>query len=170
MPTARKEKRISRGRRARGGKMEEQLTRDETRWLLSSLKKVSFFSSVTVDTIDIVISKFFKKSLKKGKVIIKKGDIGEAFYIIKSGKCLVYRKIFLFFREKIAVLAEGDFFGEMSLVFDDETSASVKALVDTEIFVLLKSSFTNIVQGNPELTREIKYIAEKRQYEISKKI
>lgn len=150
--------------------MENQLTREDMRWLLSSLKKVSFFSSVTVDTIDIVISKFFKKSLKKGKTIIEKGDIGEAFYIIKSGKCLVYRNTFLFFREKIAVLTEGDFFGEMSLVFDDETSASVKALVDTEVFVLLKSSFANIVSGNQELAQEIKYIAEKRQYEISKKI
>ena len=82
----------------------------------------------------------------------------------------MYKKSALFFTKKIAVLNGGDFFGEMSLVFDDGTSASVKTKTSAEVFVLLKSSFVDIVNKNADLAQEIRYIAEKRRYETSEKM
>lgn len=83
--------------------------------------------------------------------------------MIKSGRCLVYRKKSFFKKEKLAILSSGDFFGEMFLLFEDLTSASVKALEPTEIFVYFKNDFLNWLKDNPKLEQEIRAIAERRK-------
>jgi CRP-like cAMP-binding protein len=52
----------------------------------------------------------------------------------------------------------------MSLLFEDLTSASVKALEPTEIFVYFKNDFfLNWLKDNPKLEQEIRAIAERRK-------
>ncbi|MCX7716653.1 MAG: cyclic nucleotide-binding domain-containing protein [Endomicrobia bacterium] len=147
----------------------DYLTEQDIRTLLVSLRKVNFLSIVSMETIDKIAAKFFKQAVKKGTIIIKQGQQGKAFYVIKKGKCVVYRKQGLFLVKKIAELKDGDFFGEMSLIFDNKTSANVKATEDTELFVLLKTSFVNILNENPELKKEIEFIAEKRKFQTEQK-
>ncbi|MEM4368122.1 MAG: cyclic nucleotide-binding domain-containing protein [Candidatus Anstonellales archaeon] len=146
----------------------ESLNAAEIKSLLTALRKVNFLSVVSMETIDKIISRFFKKSVKKGTVIIKEATVGEAFYVIKKGRCIVYKKGGLFFTKKIVELKEGDFFGEMSLILDEKTSASIKALEDTELFVLLKNSFLEILNNSPELKKEVEFIAEKRKFQTEK--
>lgn len=146
----------------------EYLNEKEIRWLFQALRKVNFFATATLNTIDKVVARFFKRHYKTGEKIIKEGQVGEAFYIIKSGRCLVYKRSGLFFTKKIAELKEGDFCGEMSLITDNKTSASVKALEPTEVYVLLKTSFVRLIEENKELKQEIEFIVEKRRYEAMK--
>lgn len=146
----------------------EVLTEQDIRGLLVSLRKVNFLSILSLETVDKIVAQFFKIYVKKGTLIIKEGEQGKAFYVINKGKCLVYKKQGLFFTKKLAELKEGDFFGEMSLIFDDKTSANVKAITDVELFVLLKTSFTKILNDNPEVKKEIELIAEKRKFQTER--
>lgn len=146
----------------------EVLTEKDILELLVSLRKVNFLSILSLETVDKIVAQFFKIYVKKGTLIIKEGEQGKAFYVINKGKCLVYKKQGLFFTKKLAELKEGDFFGEMSLIFDDKTSANVKAITDVELFVLLKTSFTKILNDNPEVKKEIELIAEKRKFQTER--
>ncbi|MDI6757968.1 MAG: cyclic nucleotide-binding domain-containing protein [Endomicrobiia bacterium] len=147
--------------------MPRTLTQEEVAWLFKNLRKVNFFSKVTLDNIDSVVEKFRAYSYPKGKAIIKEGVSGGALYIIKSGECEVTKKKGWFGSARLAALKEGDFFGEMSLVSDEPATATVGTLAPCEIFVLLKNDFLTIKSGNKELSDEIDYIIERRKFDTS---
>ncbi len=143
--------------------MAEEMTPEEIKSLFSALRKINFFSLVPMKTMERMISQFIKKEYKKGEAIIKQGKAGTALYIIKSGSCLVYRKTGWFSKQDIATLKPGDFFGEMSLIFDNPTSASVMTAEPSELFMFMKSDFWYTLDGNTELQDQIRKIAEQRR-------
>jgi CRP-like cAMP-binding protein len=75
-----------------------------------------------------------------GTVIIKQGDKGNKFYILKDGtaKAEVDGK-------EVGQLKAGTYFGEMALLDDDVRKASVVATSNCECFVLDRSTFTRIL-------------------------
>lgn len=76
-----------------------------------------------------------------GTQIICEGDIGDAVYFILSGKA----KVTLYGEEGreivLAVLKEGDMFGEMSIIDDKPRSANVEAVKDMECLVVSRAAF-----------------------------
>ncbi len=143
---------------------------DEAKWLLGALKKVQFFSTFSMENIDSILKHFQKYTIPADKVVIEEGRPGEAFFVIYRGKAKVLKKKFFFFAERIAELGEGGFFGEMSLVFDKPTSATVITEEECEVFSLLKRDFQNLLKENPELKTEIQYVAERRQFDTDTKL
>src|SRR5262249_44851861 len=76
-----------------------------------------------------------------GQVIIREGDIGDAAYMIVSGRCRAYRAVGDG-QETLAVMDSGDVFGEMALLLDEPRAASVEALDKVTVLVLGKSTMT----------------------------
>ncbi len=145
--------------------MSRTLTQDEVSWLFKNLRRVNFFTKVTIDNIDRIVAKFGVYSYEKGKSIIKEGAVGGALYIIRSGECEVSKKKGWFGSARLAALKEGDFFGEMSLVSDEPTTATVRTLAPAEVFVLLKRDFLALKTDNKELSDEIDFIIERRKFD-----
>ncbi len=145
--------------------LSRKLTQDEIKWLFANLRKVNFFANVGLDRIDGIVSRFFAYDLPRGKIVIKEGSVGEALYIIKLGECEVFKKKGWFGKKTLAILKEGDFAGEMSLVSDEPTSASIKTIKPSVLLVLLRKDFLKIKSENKSLSDEIDYIIEKRKFE-----
>jgi EAL domain-containing protein (putative c-di-GMP-specific phosphodiesterase class I) len=79
-----------------------------------------------------------------GAVIFEQGAVGDCAYIIEQGLVEISvqqdgEKIVL------ALLAEGDIFGEMALVSGDLRSASARALVATNVSVISQSVFRELL-------------------------
>src|SRR5262245_59458139 len=74
-----------------------------------------------------------EEQFKAGQRILEEGTAGDALYIICSGRVRVSRK---FDRESFVLTELGpyDFFGEMSLIDDFPTSATVHAILETTVF------------------------------------
>ena len=74
----------------------------------------------------------------KGSVILFEDDPGDALYVVIEGQVKVVligedgREVIL------ATLADGDFFGEMSLIADEPRSAQVIAMENSKLLVLLR--------------------------------
>ena len=148
----------------------DQLDTEEIKWLYKILAKIDFFSEIPINDTDKIINKFFKESFPADKVLIEQGAKSEALYIIKHGCCKVCRKKGIFGKiVDVATLNEGDFFGEMSLLFNFPAFCSVKTVAPTDIFVYLKSDFLELLKSNNALLGKIKHIAEIRRYEDFKK-
>jgi CRP-like cAMP-binding protein len=79
-----------------------------------------------------------------GDVIIRQGDEGDYFYIIKEGSCSVTR---LASGEgwdvPLAELGKGDCFGEEALVSDATRNATVTMLTDGTLMRLSKRTSSN---------------------------
>ncbi len=71
-----------------------------------------------------------------GKYIIVEDDIGESFYLMLKGKVKILKNVPLSEPEKaecIGILETGDTFGEMAILNQEPSTASVFALTDCEV-------------------------------------
>ena len=80
-----------------------------------------------------------------GDYIFREGDPSSNFYIIESGEVEVLRKSSENENELvIAVLGQGDFFGEMALLENRNRSASIRARTNVELTVMGNKVFQQI--------------------------
>ncbi|ODS30861.1 MAG: transcriptional regulator of Crp family [Candidatus Scalindua rubra] len=90
------------------------------------------------------------KEYKDGNIIFKENSIGKEMYIILSGKVKVIKE-----RDGVettlAILDEGDFFGEMSLFDNYPRSATVKAIGNVKVLEINQKSFLKKVSKDPTL-------------------
>jgi F420-non-reducing hydrogenase small subunit len=85
---------------------------------------------------------------KRGEIIVSQGDRGDTMYIIQSGAVEVRQRQ----GDKdvvLALLEQGDFFGEMALLDDEPRSATVTALRRTRLLALSRSSLLVRLRQDP---------------------
>jgi len=90
----------------------------------------------------------FEKELVKGEVLFKEGDPGDEIYIIKKGKIRIYKEIEGEERT-LAILKEGEIFGEMAVLDGKPRSASAAAVENTVLEVLSKESIVSVINSHP---------------------
>jgi len=90
----------------------------------------------------------YQKNLKAGEVLFREGDVGDEMYLIKSGQIRITKSIGD--EEKtLAILKEGDFFGEMAVLDRSPRSASAIAHTDCELIIVDREAFLKQVKENP---------------------
>ncbi len=94
------------------------------------------------------------KAFRDGELIVQQGEIGECMYVIQSGRVEVVRRAGSN-EFSLAVLGEGEFFGEMALFDREVRSASVRALGEVWVLTLEKRSFLRHVRRDPSLAFRI---------------
>jgi CRP-like cAMP-binding protein len=83
-----------------------------------------------------------------GEEIITQGERGDEYYIMKSGKVAVMKKMLTDEAEHVATLEEGQGFGEEALITDSPRNATVKAIDETAVWTLSKADFDSIVKSS----------------------
>src|SRR4030042_430857 len=71
--------------------------------------------------------KYFGVSFKKGDYIFREGDLADVMYMIHKGKVQISKGTGTF-NEKIRILGEGEFIGEMAVINSKPRSASAVAV------------------------------------------
>jgi CRP-like cAMP-binding protein len=141
---------------------EEGFVPEDISLLRSTLKRVDFFYSLNFAQLDELINALKQTTIKKGTEILRQGDMGDKFYIIGSGEVSVHVKKGMGMK-KVAVLGDGDFFGEMALISDLPRTASVIAEKNSEMFVMYKRDFRKILLANPKINQLIQGTIVKRK-------
>ena len=89
-----------------------------------------------------------------GEVIVRQGEMGDCMYVIQEGQVEV-----LLEREgkatRVAVLGEGDIFGEMALIEREARSATVRALGPVRVLTVDKGTFLHRIHEDPSLAYRI---------------
>ncbi len=139
----------------------------EVRKLRKVLQGVDFFSRLRLEELELLVEHLKKRTVPRGHVLINQGDkSADAFYMIASGRCTVWVKKGGAM-VKVADLGPEMYFGEKALVTSEPRAATVRAELPSEIYVLYKDDFNNILMKNPSIAQEIKFhIA---QYSMNKK-
>ena len=86
----------------------------------------------------------------RGAYVFREGDAGDAMYIIQEGEIEILQKS----RKtevRLAVLEEGDFFGEMAILEDQPRVASARAAGDCALLRIDASTFDQMARHNPEI-------------------
>ena len=80
-----------------------------------------------------------------GECIITEGEVGNAFYIILTGRVQISKFLELGTQRILNVLRPGQFFGEIALIEDAPRLASVHAIEDTDLLVIDKQAFRDLL-------------------------
>ena len=84
------------------------------------------------------------------QVVIRQGEIGDCMFAIQKGRVEVLREA-----EgndcRVAILEEGDIFGEMAIFEKEVRSATVRALGEVCVLTIDKRTFLRRVQEDPSL-------------------
>jgi CRP-like cAMP-binding protein len=108
-----------------------------------------------------IFDRFTSAGVPTGEVIIKEGSAGPGLYLILGGEVEVSR----FEGDSqvhLARLEEGSVFGEISLIHDSPTTATVTASRGGEFLFLPKEEFQDLVEEYPEIKDSLKELSEER--------
>ncbi|MCA9133456.1 MAG: cyclic nucleotide-binding domain-containing protein, partial [Planctomycetales bacterium] len=86
-------------------------------------------------------------------VVIREGEVGDKFYLIRKGAVTVRRGTP---PVTLATLSEGDFFGEMALLTGQPRNASVQTLGETELYSLSQEQFRDAISQQASFETEIR--------------
>ena len=122
-----------------------------TEMTLEALRSVPLFASLSDDAATQLRNLLTENDVPSKTQVFSKGDTGNAMYLIERGKVRISitdedrREITL------AELAQGDFFGEMSLIDGRQRSADAIVVDDARFAVLSRSDFLAFVRSNPDV-------------------
>jgi CRP-like cAMP-binding protein len=97
-----------------------------------------------------------------GETIMRTGDAGDSLYILRTGSVSVRIGIGGLEKE-VAMLGDGAFFGEMSLLTGEPRQATVVAKSDAECYVIDRALFQQILRNNAALADEIGKLLSERE-------
>ncbi|MFK7734619.1 MAG: ATP-binding cassette domain-containing protein [Pirellulaceae bacterium] len=92
------------------------------------------------------------ETLHSDQRVIKQGDVGDKFYLIRKGAVAISRGD----GERIATLKEGDFFGEMALLTGEPRNANVDTLEETTLYSLRQEQFKKAMDQQASFETEIR--------------
>jgi CRP/FNR family cyclic AMP-dependent transcriptional regulator len=114
------------------------------------LSRVPLFETLSRVHLSRVAALAEESEYHTGRVIVKKGDAGRAFYVIVDGTAKVLRGKIVTARGE-ATLGPGDFFGELSLLDGDARTATVVATSDLTVVRIERTAFRRLLRENPDL-------------------
>ena len=90
------------------------------------------------------------KTYANGEIVVRQGESGDCMYAIQKGRLEVLRNS-KDGEVRVAVLEEGEIFGEMAIFERELRSATVRALEDARVLTVDKKTFLRRVQEDPSL-------------------
>jgi uncharacterized membrane protein len=118
---------------------------------LEALRSVPLFASLDDAAATELRDLLTTENVSAGTQLFYKGDSGDAMYLIEMGRVRI--SITDEDRKEItlAELAQGDFFGEMSIIDGRQRSADAGVIENARFAILSRSNFLAFVRSNPDV-------------------
>jgi CRP-like cAMP-binding protein len=114
----------------------------------NQLKTLQPFALLSPEKMAAFTNALVQETYPVGTDIITQGEKGDVYYIIKSGRVAVLKKMFEDEPEHVAIMHEGEGFGEEALITSSPRSATVQSLDETIVWTLAKPQFDDIMKAS----------------------
>lgn len=121
--------------------------------VVAFLSQVPLFSSLSRSSLDEIAREIHEEAYPAGTLLIRQGDPGASFYILRSGEARVTIAANDGPETYLATLSRGECVGEMALLTGEPRAANVTLTEDSVIYTLYKDSFDKILAKDPSLYR-----------------
>ena len=105
-----------------------------------------------------------------GEQLVKQGESGDSLFIITRGSVSVYVRSVDGRSVYANQLHAGDFFGEMSLLTGEARAASIRADEETDVIIINKEAFANVLTQDPTILERFVTALERRQEGLSQSL
>ncbi|MCK5187692.1 MAG: cyclic nucleotide-binding domain-containing protein, partial [Deltaproteobacteria bacterium] len=122
----------------------------DTKDLFEFIRKVPLFSIYEDKVLAELIQLARLRSVSAGELVFDQGDEGDSFYIVYSGKIRILKKNEQGKEINLGVNTKGDHFGETALITENPRNAAARAVEDSVLICIDKSSFNDYLFARPE--------------------
>ncbi|MCL5808815.1 MAG: Crp/Fnr family transcriptional regulator [Deltaproteobacteria bacterium] len=119
------------------------------------LSQIPIFSSLGDEDRSNLTERIDRQSFAKGSVLFRRGEPGNALYIIIRGQIRIFASTRQGNEITLALLGAGEFFGEMALLDGQPRSANAEATEDTELHFLDRDNFFSFLMHKESALRAI---------------
>ena len=120
--------------------------------LTTQLAKVDMFQGLDPGQLQSIFRISDTEQFEQDAVIFKEGDPGEELYVIVNGKVRITREYALGGDETLAILEDGQAFGEMAVIGDDVVrSAAARTAEKSVLLVLKRKPFRQLLHKDRDL-------------------
>jgi len=122
------------------------------------------FEGVPPEARMALADKFRLQTYESGSVVVKEGESGDVFYLIRSGHVKISTRGMRNQGEPVELgsMGEGSFFGEVSLLTDKPRTATVVAEDGLELMELTRDDFKAIVADFPSVLKVVEAYQKQR--------
>ena len=122
---------------------------------LEALRSVPLFASLDDAAATELRSLLSDKIVPRNTRLFRQGDTGDGMYLIESGRVRISIRDDDKQELTLAELAQGDFFGEMSIIDGRQRSADAQVIEDARLAILSRDAFLSFVRTNPDVALEM---------------
>ena len=122
---------------------------------LEALRSVPLFASLDDEAAKDLRNLISDRVVPQNTRLFRQGDKGDAMYLIESGRVRISIRDDESQEVTLAELAQGDFFGEMSIIDGRQRSADAQVIEDARLAILSRDAFLSFVRTNPDVALEM---------------
>ncbi len=115
----------------------------------ASLRRIGIFKDLDEGMCEQIADLFRIEEAAPGAVVFRHHDVGDKFYVIARGRVRVSATSDDGAEHTLAVLQDGDNFGEVALLQDSPRNATVTSEAATVFLTLRRASFLRLLQRQP---------------------
>ena len=97
------------------------------------------------------------RDIHADEVLVTEGAVEDTFFLLLRGQVEILKN-----SQRVDLVSQGGFFGEIAVLLQSPRTASVRVVQDGTVFELKRSEFWNLVARFPMLGVEIENVAEQR--------
>jgi CRP-like cAMP-binding protein len=116
---------------------------------------VNIFEGLTPEEKDAFVGVCSEVDFTAGDRVFTEGDVEDDVHIVLSGQVRIAKAISLDVDRTLAVLGEGEVFGELALVGRGVRTAHADALTDTQVLNLTREAYETLSTRQPQLALKI---------------
>jgi CRP-like cAMP-binding protein len=141
----------------------------EAKGLIDLLRRMPAFREVPLAQLALMASLMKPVKAAAGEEVVRQGEEGGSMYVIRKGELEVLVDRPDGRTRRVAVLGAGEHFGEIALVERMPRTATVRALVDSEMSALSKEDFDRRIGRSLSALQAIGRISSRRRREIQER-
>ena len=134
------------------------------------LKHFDIFKDLTDREIDVIDRISYMKHYKRRERIYGQDDPGDLVYLLKEGRVKIYKLSSDDKELTLAVLENGEIFGEMALIDDGPRGTIAETLDDSDICVIRRRDFEMLLKKKPDLAMHVTKLIGLRRREIENQL
>jgi CRP-like cAMP-binding protein len=134
------------------------------------LRTMDIFEALPSEELETIAQLLRERRLAETEVLCRQGDPGDALFIVTGGRIRLSttdpsgnEKVLTFF-------TDGQFFGEMSLLTGAPRSATAIAETDSQLLVLDKNAFDELLASRAQIMREMLNVVSQRTLQTNQQL
>jgi CRP/FNR family cyclic AMP-dependent transcriptional regulator len=126
------------------------------------LRRSDFFSALDGDALQRILRTARSLHYRRNDVIFDEGDDAAELFVVRSGRIAIGKQAPDGRESLVALMEEGDLFGEMPLFDQEPRSAQARALEPSELLSLPYPPIRGILEERPQLLWEVVSVLSRR--------